>query len=188
MNKFHQLVSAVAATALLTLGTAHAELPVIKDARIIQPPPGSKVAAAYFTISNTADEPLIITGASSEVIPMVEVHLSFVENDVAKMEEQESVTVEAGDSLEFKHGSYHIMLMGLKESLSAGSDIPVVLETSAGSIDISVPVITPDAADSMKAHKTMKHEGMEMKGDAVMDKGMKELSEGQGNHTGMDHK
>lgn len=188
MIKLRRLAFVVAATSLIAFGAAHAELPVIKDARIIQPPPGSKVAAAYFTITNTSDAPLNITGASSEVIPMVEVHLSFVENDVAKMEEQENVTVEAGETLEFKHGSYHIMMMGLTQPLTAGSNIPVVLESSAGPISISVPVITPDAADAMKAHQSMNHNNMNMKNHGSMDAETMDHSSEQDAHKGMDHK
>ena len=131
-------------------GVAIAELPRISDARVVQPPPGSKVAAAYFTIRNTASEPLLITDVKSDIANRVEVHLSSVENDVAKMEKQQSVTVESGASLEFKHGSYHVMFMGLNEVLKAGNSFDVTLVTNAGDIVVSVPVISIDDAMSMQ--------------------------------------
>jgi len=65
------------------------------------------VAGGYFSINNTANEALIITGARSDQTGKVEVHLSEIINDVATMSEQESVTIEAGEQLEFRHGSYH---------------------------------------------------------------------------------
>lgn len=145
---------------LLSMGLssiAVAELPRIKDAHVVQPPPGSKVAAAYFTINNSGSEPLQITGAVSDIAKKVEVHLSIVENDVAKMQKQESVVVGAGESLEFKHGSYHVMFMGLNEALVAGSSLDLVLTTSAGDIPVSVPVISLDDAMSKKDMKDSMH-------------------------------
>ena len=151
-----KMLTAIAATAFFA-STALAELPVISDARVVQPPPGSKVAAAYFTVQNNGSEPLEITDAKSDIAKRVEVHLSFVENDVAKMEQQDSVVVDAGTSLEFKHGSYHIMFMGLNQSLRAGESLDLVLNTSAGDIAVSVPIISLDEASSTGE---MKH-GME---------------------------
>ena len=143
------------------ISVAVAEIPQIADARVVQPPPGSNVAAAYFTIRNTASEPLQITGAKSDIAKKVEVHLSLVENDVAKMEKQNSVTVEAGDSLDFKHGSYHLMFMGLNEELTAGNSLNLTLNTSAGDIDISVPIISVDDAMSMQHDKDEKESATE---------------------------
>lgn len=139
---------------------ATAELPQVSDARVVQPPPGSNVAAAFFTINNSGSEPLEITGAASDIAKKVEVHLSFVENDVAKMEKQESVIVDAGESLEFKHGSFHVMFMGLNEELLAGNSLDLILTTSAGDISVSVPVISLDEAMSRQhAEHGMKHNG-----------------------------
>jgi len=156
-------LSAIVVFGLFASSAALAELPQISDARVVQPPPGSKVAAAYFTIQNPGSEPLEITDAASDVAKQVEVHLSFVENDVAKMEKQESVTVDAGSSLEFKHGSYHVMFMGLHEPLQAGNSLDLVLNTSAGDLQVSVPIITLEEASSAGDMKEgmghgMKHE------------------------------
>lgn len=128
---------------------ASAELPQISDARIIQPPPGARVAAAYFTIHNNDTTPLTITGASSEEITNISLHLSSVVNDVARMEEQASITIEPGESLEFKQGSYHLMLMGIRDALTAGNDLPVVLDTSAGALPVMIPIMTAEDAASM---------------------------------------
>ncbi len=165
------IIKTICAAIVLSAGlatTALAELPLISDARVIQPPPGSSVAAAYFTIKNPGTEPLIITDANGDIAKKVEVHLSFVENDVARMQKQESVTIAAGESLEFKHGSFHIMLMGLNEKLEAGNSIDLQLNTSAGEIDILVPILSLDQATPMGG---MKHDMEGMKHD--MKEGMK---------------
>ncbi len=136
---------------------AIAELPQVNDARVVQPPPGAKVAAAYFTINNTDSDTLEITGVTSDIAKRVEIHLSRVENDVAKMEKQESVSVSAGESLEFKHGSFHVMFMGLNKALVAGESMQLTLNTSAGALKVSVPIISLEDAmksdDSAKGYK-----------------------------------
>jgi len=151
---------------LSSLSLAHAEPPVISEARIIQPPPGSKVAAAYFTIHNDSKESLVITGASSDAIPHISIHLSAVVDDVAKMIPQDSVTIESESSLEFKHGSFHLMLMGLKSPLTAGSMLAIEIDSSIGVIPIMIPIITPDEASSMQSH-SMKHDSKTMESESM---------------------
>ena len=143
---------------------AQAQPPEISDARIIQPPPGAKVAAAYFTVQNNSQEPLVIISASTESAANVSIHLSVVENDVAKMIPQDSITIDAGSSLEFKHGSYHLMLMGLKAPLTPGTMLAFEIETSAGVLPTMIPIITPDQASSAASH-SMKHDSKHSDGD-----------------------
>ncbi|MFK7855719.1 MAG: copper chaperone PCu(A)C [Granulosicoccus sp.] len=163
----------LAATILLCFSTVSlAEMPQISDARIVQPPPGAKVAAAYFTINNPTSKDLTLTGVSAgDSIKMAELHKSSVVNDVARMEKQESISIPAGESLEFKHGSYHVMLMGLSSPLEPGTKLTLELETSAGALSVAIPIITPDEAskkhtqhdDHMTMDKKMEH------GDHAMD-------------------
>lgn len=128
--------------AIVFASSAQAELPTISDARVVQPPPGSTVAAAYFTVNNNGTDALEILDAQSDIAKRVEVHLSFIENDVAKMEKQDSVKVPAGESLEFKHGSFHVMFMGLQQELVAGETMQLTLNTSEGQLAIAVPIVS----------------------------------------------
>lgn len=157
----------LATTALLCFSAiALAELPQVSDARIIQPPPGAKVAAAYFTLRNPTDKELTITGVSTgDTIKMAELHKSSVVDDVARMEKQDSIAIAAGESLEFKQGSYHVMLMGLNAPLQSGNELTIVLETSAGSLTVAVPIITPDEASK----KTMMRSDHSMDTKKIMD-------------------
>lgn len=147
MTKLKIILKAVAISFSI-IGTAIAELPQITDARIVQPPPGSSVAAGYFTISNPADESLEITGAASNVAKKTEIHLSLVENDIAKMQKQSSIVIKSGESLDFTHGSFHIMFMGLNEELVAGDSLDITLLSSVGDIAVSLPVISLEDAMS----------------------------------------
>lgn len=157
MNSLTKSVSVLIMMALSTL--AFAELPQVSDARIVQPPPGSKVAAAYFNILNPGTEPLVITDASSDINAKVEVHLSAVVDDVATMKKQDSVVIEPGRSLAFKQGSYHIMFMGVSEPLTAGNEVNVTLVTNVGPISVSVPVISLEEASTHQGSHSMPGSG-----------------------------
>ncbi len=134
-------------TALLMVPTfALAELPVISDAHIVQPPPGTPVAGGFFTISNPDDEALVITGVSSADVARVELHLSAVVDDVATMEEQEEIVIPAGTALEFKRGSYHVMFIGLETQLAPGDEIEITIESNTGPIEVNLPVVAPGTA------------------------------------------
>ncbi len=155
----------------------HAELPLITDARVPATPPGAKVAAGYLTVTNSADEPLILESVSSTSVPKVELHLTEIKNDVASMTEQDEITIPAGETLAFSHGGYHLMLMNLEESLMAGDVIDLTLQTSAGEVELSMPVIEPDMPGS-DSEMGMEMEEMDMEEMEEMDEmDMQEMQE-----------
>lgn len=132
---------------LTLLGSsAFAELPTVANAHIPQPPPGAPVAGGYLTLNNPSDEALVLTGVSSDDVPRVEIHRSEIIDDVATMSKIDEILVEAGGAVELKHGSYHLMLMGLQEQLQPGDTITVTLESSAGPIDVVLTVTAPGHA------------------------------------------
>ena len=120
---------------------AQAELPLVTDPRVPATPPGADVAAGYFTLTNSGEQPLHVKGVSSTTVDRVEMHRTQVTDDVARMQRQQRVTVEPGESLAFEHGGYHLMLMNLEAPLQVGDVIDITLDTSAGPVDISMPVV-----------------------------------------------
>ena len=116
-------------------------------------PPGATVAAGYLKIMNMSDKPLEINGAQSTTISRVEIHLSSVVDDVATMKKVDSLVIPAGETVELKHGSYHLMLMELTSALKPGDNIDVVLNTSSRDIALQMPVVK----HSMGGGHDMKH-------------------------------
>lgn len=160
----------VACSFALASSVAKAELPQVSNPRLIQPPPGANVAAAYFTLTNAGSDALSVSGVESNVAKMTELHLSKVENDVAKMIKQDEIVVQAGESLEFRHGSFHVMFMGLKSTLESGDTLDIVLKTSAGDLPVTIPVITLDENKALM--QDMNHEvSKEATHDMKMDHG-----------------
>lgn len=148
-SSLHGFFVSVSCSLLLMSGIAKAELPQISDARIIQPPPGANVAAAYFTLTNPGKDTLTIFGVQSAGSEKTELHLSKVENDVAKMIKQDQLTIDGGESLKFMQGGYHVMFMGLRVPLKSGDTLDLVLQTSSGNLPFSIPIMSADEASKM---------------------------------------
>lgn len=97
----------------------------IHDAWVRGTVAAQKASGAYMRITAAADLRLI--GAHSPVAEVTEVHEMVVDNDVMKMRRIESLEIPAGTTIEFQPQGNHIMLMGLKQALKEGENIPFTL-------------------------------------------------------------
>jgi len=93
---------------------------------------------AFFVIDNGKSAPVGLVSASGDVAETIEVHLSKMEGGVMKMEKQDRVEVAANSQLEFKPGSYHIMLINLNRELQVGDTFTLDLAFDDGE---NLPII-----------------------------------------------
>ncbi|MFT6557800.1 copper chaperone PCu(A)C [Sneathiella sp.] len=102
----------------------------------------AKVAGAFVTLHNMSKEDDRLIGATSKIAKRTEIHTTKMTDGVMKMiQVKEGITVKAGETVQMKPGSYHIMFMGLTEVLAEGKEIPVTLKfEKAGDVDILVSV------------------------------------------------
>lgn len=107
--------------------TAAPESPVVQiEQGWVRPSvPGQHGTGGYMKI--TARESQQLVGASSPVAGVAEIHEMKMEGDVMRMRPVKSLELPAGKMVELKPGGLHIMLMDLKQPLSAGSSVPVTL-------------------------------------------------------------
>jgi copper(I)-binding protein len=128
------------ATLLLLLMTRVVQADVeVENAWMRLLPPTSKMTAAYMTLKSDRADRLL--GASSEAATVVEIHQSKLEDGVMSMEEVSCVELPAGQIVELKPQSYHLMVMGLKAPLKEGEVHRFVLEfAEAGEREIAVTV------------------------------------------------
>jgi copper(I)-binding protein len=171
-------ITILLATAIsLLAGAASAEDYTIGTIRIENPwaratPKGADVAGAYMIISNkgTASDRLI--GGSTPVAGRLEFHRMLMEQGVMKMRPvQGGLEIKAGQTVEFKPGSFHVMLMGLKQPLEKDQRVKATLEfEKAGKVDIEYSVEAVGATGAPAARK----------GNSVAPKGAMD----HGTHTG----
>jgi copper(I)-binding protein len=96
----------------------------------------------------TAHEDLQLVGVSTPVAKVAEVHemrASKADANVMEMRPVKSVALPKGQTVEFKAGGYHLMLMEMKQLLSNGQTVPITLhfknaKGEASKLDIQAPV------------------------------------------------
>lgn len=98
-------------------------------------------AAVYLIIQNDSDELETLLDAHTDRAEMTEVHRSFEEDGIMRMEHVEEVPLAPGETMEFAPGGYHIMLMRLTEPLKEGDVFPMVLTfENQGEVTVYVEV------------------------------------------------
>jgi copper(I)-binding protein len=131
-------------------GGASADL-TITDAWARPSSATASAGAAYMTIQNNGTATDALVGASSPAATTVEVHETVVMGSPAPgasddgammgMQPVKRLEIPAGATVELKPGSYHVMLIGLKQDLKAGATIEITLTfEKAGELSLSVPV------------------------------------------------
>ena len=104
----------------------------ISEATVRVLPPGVPNTSAYFTIANESQENITLVGAKSEIANTLELHNHVVVGEVMKMQKQEKVVVPAGETVTFAPGGLHVMLFGLKSSLSEKQKVEISLIAETG--------------------------------------------------------
>ena len=103
--------------------------------------------AAYMLLHNHTEADDELVGVSSDIAMAAEIHLSQMKADgTMEMLPQKSIALPAGGDLELKPGSYHVMLIGLKQDLKAGDEFTLTLHfKNHADITLTIPVL--DAAN-----------------------------------------
>ena len=153
--KLNSVFSAALVAFSLVGVSAQAESVQIRDGWVRSTVPGQKGSGAFMKI--TAKEGVRLTGVSSPVAGVAEVHEMKMEGDVMKMRAVPVLELAAGSTVELKPGGYHLMLMDLKQSLTVGSTVPVTLmfrdaKGAERRVEVKLPVAA--AAPGAGAAKT----------------------------------
>lgn len=116
-------------TAVLSLATmaamAAADLEV-KAPWVRSTVPGQPATGAFMTLSSK--QGVTVVGASTPAAGIAEVHEMKQENGIMKMRALRVLEVPAGGTVQLAPGSYHVMLMDLKQDMKPGDTIPLTLK------------------------------------------------------------
>lgn len=136
------LPGAALAAGLLFAGAACAADIVIKDPWSRATAKGARVGAGYLTIVNKGSAPDRLKSVTADVAESVEIHEMSMENSVMTMRgAPNGVEIKPGETVTFKPGGLHMMLMGLKQPLAEGGAVHVTLNfDKAGPISATLPV------------------------------------------------
>jgi periplasmic copper chaperone A len=130
----------------------------IDEAYVRLVPPNAPASAAFMVISNSGSAPRQLLKAQSPVAKTVELHTHVNDHGVMKMRPVTSIAIEPHAQVELKPGSYHIMLIDLKQPLNEGDTVPLALFFDDGSSQqISAPVRKIQTVAPPTAHGAMPH-------------------------------
>ncbi len=114
----------------LTLGAlpAFADVTVV-DVWVRATVSQQKATGAFMRLTSDSDARLV--GADSPAASVVEIHEMIMDGNVMKMNAVPGVDLPAGKVVELKPGGYHVMLMGLKQQVKEGDEVPVSIVVEA---------------------------------------------------------
>jgi len=111
-------------------------------------PRGAAVAGAYLTVTNKGPAADRLIGGSTEIANRFEFHSMTMEDGVAMMRPVEGgLEIKPGQTVELQSGSFHVMLIGLKQPLLQGQQVKGTLQfEKAGKVNVEFAVVAIGAS------------------------------------------
>jgi periplasmic copper chaperone A len=134
---------------LAACGGGEADLQV-GDARAATPSGGS--SQVVVEIANVGDGADTLVGATSDAVAAVEIHRTEIDEGRATMTQLEEVEIPAGESVRFRPGSLHLMLVAPDETVVDGGTFELVLrfeQTGAVPLDVEVVPLADIVDDAL---------------------------------------
>lgn len=105
-------------------------------------PKGASTGAAYMTITNTGTAPDRVTCLSDDASAQCQIHSMTMTGGVMQMRPVEGgLEIKPGETVTFKPGGYHVMLVDLKHALVQGQAVKATLKFDhAGTVVVDYPI------------------------------------------------
>ena len=101
----------------------------MQQAWIRPAPPNSAAMAAYFQLTNSSKQDIVIEQVSSAAFDETMIHSSVIEQNVTRMQHLENLTIKANSSVTFAPMGMHLMLIEPLQPLPVGSNVEVTFTT-----------------------------------------------------------
>lgn len=136
----------------------------VTDAWVRATVPGQSGTGGFMKLT-AQGESIILQGFSSPAAGTAELHEMAMDGDVMRMRPIASLPLPQGRTVELKPGGHHLMLMGLKAPLKAGTQVPVRLiykdatgKTVEQAVQLPVLSAAPAGAKRAKADTPSNHD------------------------------
>lgn len=165
LSRLVLFVAAGACVAATPSQAADAEPLAVNAPYVRLVPPGTPTSAAFMNIRNPGNTDRKLLRVDSPSAKAVELHNHINENGMMKMRQVREILIPAKGETALKPGSYHVMLIDLKQTLKEGESVPLTLTFDDGSSQkINAPIKSPQTAMPMEMghkghgdHSQMKH-------------------------------
>lgn len=139
----HAKDPAVAAKTTPSADSSKQAAVTVSDAWIRASVSGQQATGGFMDL--TAAQAMTLVGFESPVAAQAELHEMAMDGDVMRMRAIDSLALPANQTVSLKPGGHHLMLMGLKKTLTAGQsvDLTLLLKSTDGKVvkhTVKVPV------------------------------------------------
>ena len=109
--------------------------------------PGSDMAAAYLSLSNSGPAPVTVVGVSSPAAASAMIHETSAQGGQSRMRPHPQLIIPAGQTIRFAPGGLHVMLHELKQPVHPGQSVPLIFQLADGGTLQVAAIVRPLTAD-----------------------------------------
>lgn len=117
---------------LFSISTLFASSIKVENPYVRATPPNLPNSAAFMNIHNDSNKNISLVKVSSNISKVAELHTHDMKDGVMKMYQVPKIDILANSKTVLKPGGFHIMFIGLNESLKVGEKVNLTLEFSNG--------------------------------------------------------
>jgi len=121
--------------------------PLVAQNAWVRATPGADMAAAYLTLRNVSATPVTVTNVASPIAGHAMIHETSLHDGQSRMRPHEQVVVAPGMTVKFEPGGLHIMLHDLKQPLTVGQTVPLVITLAGGNTLQVTAAVRPLSAE-----------------------------------------
>jgi copper(I)-binding protein len=133
--------ASVAKTALVAQHALAEQTALVVENAWVRATPGADIAAAYLTLRNVSATTVTVTGVESPIAGHAMIHETKVEGGQSKMRPHEQLVIAPGATVKLEPGGLHVMLHDLRQPLTVGQTVPlVILLAGGGSVQVTAAV------------------------------------------------
>jgi periplasmic copper chaperone A len=133
--------ASVAQTASVAQHASAEQTALVVENAWVRATPGADIAAAYLTLRNVSATTVTVTGVESPIAGHAMIHETKVEGGLSKMRPHEQLVIAPGATVKLEPGGLHVMLHDLKQPLTVGQTVPlVILLAGGGSVQVTAAV------------------------------------------------
>jgi hypothetical protein len=118
-------------TLVLSVAGAQTSGLVAQDAWV-RATPGTDMAAAYLTLRNVSTNPITVTGVRSPIAGQAMIHETKIQGGQSQMRPRDQLVIAPGKTVKLAPGGLHVMLHDLKQPLTVGQNVPLVIMLTGG--------------------------------------------------------
>jgi len=119
-----------------------AQVVSVKTPSVNMAAPTQNSTQVFMELDNNGMTTHKLIAAYSPVANLIQLHKTFQKDGERYMQQVPMIAVKPHHEQDLKQGGFHIMLMGLKQSLKAGQQVTVTLLFEDGSyLNLNVPVV-----------------------------------------------